>query len=390
MTAAKPKNIALHESEDHFRTLFHLNPIAVYSCNTAGVIQDFNDCAAALWGRSPAKGDTDEQFCGSYKLFLPDGTYMPHAECPMAQVIDGKIAQVRNAEVIIERPDSSRITVIVNILPLKNQYGKVTGAINCFYDITERKQMETALRQQSAALADLHHRKDEFLAILSHELRNPLAPIQYAVRILRTQIDQSPLQQQARQIIERQLGQLTRLIDELMDVTHLVTKGIQLRVDRIVVNEIVERAVETAAPAIAQREHELKISLSREPIWLNADGSRLEQVLVNLLLNAAKYTDRGGHVWLSVKGEGDECVLSVRDSGIGIASDLLPRVFDLFTQADGERDRADGGLGIGLAIAKRIVEMHGGRISVHSALGHGSEFMIHLPVATSGNLSAQG
>jgi signal transduction histidine kinase len=167
-----------------------------------------------------------------------------------------------------------------------------------------------------------------------------------------------------------------------MDVSRVVSGGIQLRADRIILSDIVGNAVETAGPAISQRKHELEISLSPEPICLNADASRLEQVIVNLLVNAAKYTDRGGHIWLSVKRDGDECVLSVRDSGVGIAPDLLPRIFELFTQGEGVLERAEGGLGIGLAIAKRIVEKHGGRIAVHSFLGQGSEFVIHLPVAS--------
>jgi signal transduction histidine kinase len=299
----------------------------------------------------------------------------------MAQVVDGKLPGVRNAEVVIERPDSSRITVIVNIRPLKNQSGKVTGAINCFYDITERQQMEAALRQQTEVLADLHRRKDEFLAILSHELRNPLTPILAAVEILRVQIDQSEFQQQARQIIERQLGQLTRLIDDLMDVSHVVTNGIQLRMNRVVVSDIVKHAVETASPTITQRHHGLGISLPSEPLWLKADASRLEQVLVNLLVNAAKYTEPGGQIGLNVTKEGNECVLKVRDSGGGIAPELLPRIFDLFTRGEGARNREEGGLGIGLALAKRVVEMHGGSIGVQSSPEHGSEFTIHLPIA---------
>ena len=163
-------NLDLRESEERYRTLFDLVPVAVYTIDSAGVIQTFNRRAAELWGREPALGDTDERFCGSYKLFRPDGTFMPHAQCPMAEVVTGKLSEVRDAEVIIERPDGSRITVVVNIRPHKNQRGEVIGAINCFYDITQRKLNEEALR-----LSDSN--KTEFLAMLAHELRNPLAPI---------------------------------------------------------------------------------------------------------------------------------------------------------------------------------------------------------------------
>ena len=375
----QPTTTTQRESEDRYRALFHLSPVAVYSCDTAGVIQDFNQCAADLWGRSPALGDTDERFCGSFKLFLPDGTFMPHHECPMAQVVSGQIDEVRNAEVIIERPEGSRVTVVVNIRPLKNERGEIVGAINCFYDVTERQRMERKVQQQAEELADLHRRKDEFLAMLGHELRNPLAPIANAVQLLRMQIGESALQQQAREVIERQLGQLTRLVDDLMEVSRITSGRIQLRLERVLANDVMHHAIETVRPMITQREHELTISLPSQPVWLHADASRLQQAVVNLLVNAAKYTDPGGQISVSVAQEGNECVIRVRDDGVGIAAELLPHIFDLFTQADRSLDRADGGLGIGLALVQRIVAMHTGRVEVHSALGKGSEFVIHLP-----------
>ena len=216
-------------------------------------------------------------------------------------------------------------------------------------DISERSRLERQTKEQAAALSDLHRRKDEFLAMLSHELRNPLAPILNAVQLLRLQKNENQLQQQARTIIERQVGQLTRLVDDLMEVSRITTGRIQLRQERVAVSGIVERAVETARPLMDQRRHELTVSLPPQPIWLYADAARLEQVVVNLLTNAAKYTDEGGHIWLTVQQEGDECVLRVRDTGVGIAPELLPRIFDLFTQAERSLDRSQGGLGIGLA-----------------------------------------
>jgi PAS domain S-box-containing protein len=370
----------VRDSEERYRTLFDLCPVAVYSCNTSGVIQNFNRRAAELWGRAPALGDTDEQFCGSFKLFRPDGSFMPHEQCPMAEVLSGKIAEMRDGEVLIERPDGSRVTVIVNIRAVKNPRGEVTEAINCFYDISERSRMERKLLEQTEALADLHRRKDEFLAMLSHELRNPLAPILNAVHLLRLQKNENQLQHHARAVIERQVTQLTRLVDDLMEVSRITTGRVQLRHDRVVVSGIVERAVETARPLMDQRKHELTVSLPPQPIWLNADAARLEQVVVNLLANSAKYTDDGGHIWLTVQQEGDECVVRVRDTGVGIAPELLPRIFDLFTQAERSLDRSQGGLGIGLALVQRLVELHRGRVEAYSALGQGSEFVVRLPM----------
>ncbi len=247
-------------------------------------------------------------------------------------------------------------------------------------DISERSRLERTLKEQTEALADLHRRKDEFLAMLSHELRSPLAPISNAVHLLRLRKNEEPLQQKARTIIERQVTQLTRLVDDLMEVSRITTGRVQLRLDRVVVSGIVERAVETARPLMDQRRHELTVSLPTHPIWLNADASRLEQVLVNLLTNAAKYSDECGHIWLTVQEEGHDCVLRVRDTGVGIAPELLPRIFDLFTQAERSLDRSQGGLGIGLALVHRLAEMHGGKVTVISALGQGSEFVVRLPM----------
>jgi len=246
----------------------------------------------------------------------------------------------------------------------------------------ELQESEQKSREQSLALVDLHRRKDEFLAMLSHELRNPLAPISNAVHLLRLRKDEDEDQRLVCSIIERQVTQLTRLVDDLMEVSRITTGRVQLRRDRVVMSGIVERGVEAAHPLMDQRRHELTVSLPPEPIWLVADAARLEQVVVNLLTNAAKYTDEGGRIWLSVKKEEDECVLCVRDTGVGIAPDLLPRIFDLFTQAERSLDRSQGGLGIGLALVQRLVELHGGRVEVHSSLGKGSEFVVRLPLST--------
>ena len=247
-------------------------------------------------------------------------------------------------------------------------------------EISERSRMERTLQEQAETLADLARRKDEFLAMLSHELRNPLAPISNAVHLMRLLKYEDPLQQKARNIIERQVGQLKHLVDDLLEVSRITSGRVQLRPERIAVSGIVERALETARPLLDQRKHELTTSLPQQPVWLHADAARLEQVVVNLLTNAAKYTDEGGHIWLTVQQEGDAVVLRVRDTGIGIAPELLPRIFDLFTQAERSLDRSQGGLGIGLCLVRRLVDLHGGTVKAHSVVGQGSEFVVRLPV----------
>ena len=284
-------------------------------------------------------------------------------------------------------------------LPLKSKFGQqveVEFVSNVYQwdrrrvaqcnirDISERSRLETQSHKQAAELSDLHRRKDEFLAMLSHELRSPLAPIANAVGLLNLQKgSENLIQQQARNIIERQMKHMQRLVDDLLDVSRITTGRVQLRRERVVVSRIVECAVETARPLIEERRHQLTVSIPPEPIWLNADVSRMEQVLVNLLTNAAKYTGEGGRIWMTVQHEGDECVLRVRDNGVGIPQELLPRIFDLFTQAERSLDRSQGGLGIGLALVQRLTNLHGGTVEAESELGKGSEFVVRLPVLLS-------
>ena len=248
-----------------------------------------------------------------------------------------------------------------------------------FTNITERTNAEQALRESAQTMIELDRRKDEFLAMLCHELRNPLAPISNAVNLLRLQKNDEPVLQQATNIIDRQVRQLTHLVDELLEISRINTGIVQLRQEPTEVSDIIERAVETLHPLVTQRRHELLVVLPPQPLWLNADPSRLEQVLVNLLTNAAKYTDEGGQIRLSVEQEGDEAVFRVRDTGIGIASEFLPHIFDLFTQGHRSLDRSQGGLGIGLSLVQKLVELHGGTVEARSVLEQGSEFVVRLP-----------
>jgi CheY-like chemotaxis protein len=235
-------------------------------------------------------------------------------------------------------------------------------------------------RRAEESLREANRRKDEFLAMLAHELRNPLAPIRNAAQVLKLVGPADANQQWAREVIERQTQHLTRLVDDLLDVSRITRGKVTLQREPLEFSTVINRAVETSRPLIDARHHHLNVTLPVEPVRVEGDLTRLVQVVANLLNNAAKYTDEGGHISLEVIQEDAEAVIRVRDDGMGLPADLLPHVFDLFTQADRSLDRSQGGLGIGLTLVRSLVEMHGGQVEASSAgLGRGSEFIVRLP-----------
>lgn len=247
-------------------------------------------------------------------------------------------------------------------------------------DLIERKIAEDALQQSQAALIAEDRRKDEFLATLAHELRNPLSPITSALQILRMGPQEN--QKEIFAMMDRQIGHVVRIIDDLLDVSRIRQGKIDLRKRRIVIQSAIRDAIEASSPLIASKEHQLVLHLSDEPIWVYADLTRIAQVIGNLINNAAKYTPRNGTVTISLTTDEDHAVCSVTDSGIGIPADMLPKIFELFAQVDNHLERSQGGLGIGLSLVKRLLEMHGGDIEVHSmGENRGSIFTLRLPIA---------
>ncbi len=259
-------------------------------------------------------------------------------------------------------------------VPIRDETGQIVKWFGTCTDMEDQKRaVET--------LSEADRRKDEFLATLAHELRNPLAPIRNSLEILKMPRVDAVMVQQTRDMMERQVHHLVRLVDDLLDVSRVMRGKIELRPEPIELASVVARAVETAQPLIQIQQHRLDISMSSESLMLDADPVRLAQVIGNLLTNAAKYTEANGQIWLSAWRDGDQAVLKVRDNGIGIAPDMLPHIFDLFVQADHASTKAQGGLGIGLTLVKNLVEMHGGRVEALSAgLGKGCEFLIYLPL----------
>ena len=369
--AIKQAEEALRDTEVRYRRLFETAKDGILILDTvSGRITEANPFMIDLLGYS------HEHFSG--KELWEIGLFSDREANEAAVRELQEHGYIRYDHLPLETASGRRVEVEI----VANSYQEGNhNVIQCnIRDITERSRLEKQMQEQAVALADLHRRKDEFLAMLGHELRNPLAPISNALHLLALQKNEGALQQKAHKIIERQVGQLVRLVDDLLEVSRITTGKLNLKKEQVTLNSIVERAVESARPLIDQHAHEFTVTQSPQPIWLYADATRLEQVVVNLLTNAAKYTQAGGQISLTVHQEDDDAVLTVHDTGVGISPELLPHIFDLFTQAERSLDRSQGGLGIGLCLVKRLVEMHDGQVEISSVLGKGSEFVVRLPV----------
>jgi PAS domain S-box-containing protein len=503
----------MNDHEERYHTLFDLAPIGVYACDSSGLILEFNHCAAELWGRKPVAGDPNERFCGSFKMLKPNGSQIPHAQCPVADVLSGKISTVRDGEMILERPDGSRISVIVNIAPLKNQGGEITGAINCFYDITERQQGIEALQDSEVryrrlfeaahdgililktstrritdvnpfmlelldfprehfigkelweigifrdkeanqrAMQELHdngsirfedlplqdrngHRhaveivaniyqegrdsviqcnirdigdrvqfelerqalmvneqasrleaeaasrsKDLFLATLSHEVRTPLNAILGWASIIRGGHCNEADLKEGMEVIERNCSVQAKLIEDVLDISRIVSGKLRLEIRGCELVDIIKAAVDVVRPAAEARQIRIETDLDESASHVSCDAGRIQQVVWNLLTNAVKFTPSGKTVRVTLVREHSTARIRVTDEGQGISPDFLPFVFDRFRQADNTTRRRLGGLGLGLSIVKHIVQAHGGTVHADSeGEGRGATFTINLPV----------
>lgn len=302
-----------------------------------------------------------------------NGKDIPATELPMQYAIAHRTS-VSNAIEIV-RPDGTIVYVQNDVEPLYDTHGRIYGCVSVCVDLTDRRLAENELRE-----AD--RRKDEFLATLSHELRNPLAPMRTALEVMRLARENPDLVEKARATVERQLMHLVHITDDLLDVSRITQNKVDLKRERIDLRAALHSAVEATRPVIEASAHTLTLDLPALPVWTEADFTRLAQVFSNLLNNAAKYTDRGGRIRVNATSTGAEATVTVSDSGVGIPPAMLPRVFDMFTQLQAHRDRTHGGLGIGLTLARRLVELHGGTIEAKSeGTGRGSSFIVRLPVA---------
>ncbi|HEY7038806.1 MAG TPA: CHASE3 domain-containing protein [Methylomirabilota bacterium] len=364
----------VHAERERFRTTLTSIGDAVIVTDAQGRVTLLNPVAQALtrWGQEAIGRPLEEVF-----RIVDEGTRQA-VENPVTRVIrHGGVVGLANHTVLISR-DASEVPIDDSGAPIRDSRGRIVGVVLVFRDVTERRRVELATEE-----AD--RRKDEFLAMLAHELRNPLAPIRNAAHTLGLLGGNDARLRWVSEVIERQVGLMTRLVDDLLDVSRITSGKITLKRSPLRVDEVVAQAVEMARPTAESRKQTLEVEVAEDAGWVDGDQARLVQAIGNLLDNAIKYTEEGGRIVIAARRDGDDATIAVRDTGAGIPADLLPRVFDLFTQADRSLERRQGGLGLGLTLVRRLVEMHGGTAHVSSdGPGLGSEFTIRLPGVDAG------
>jgi PAS domain S-box-containing protein len=366
VTERKKAEDALRESEQRFARFMRHLPGLAWVKDLRGRYVYVNDAAERAFRKPRAEiyGKTDAEV-------FPPGTARRFSANDR-RALDSE-SGVQVVETLLHDDGGVRHSA-VSKFPIPGPDGRPGLVGGMAIDVTDLKRVEEALKE-----AD--RRKDEFLAMLAHELRNPLAPVSNALQILKLPGVDPAAAERARGMMERQVEHLVRLVDDLLDLSRIMRGKIELRRGPVELSAVVARAVETAQPVVEAEGHRLAVALPAAPLWLDGDLVRLAQVVGNLINNAAKYTERGGKIRVTAAREGNEAVLRVRDTGIGIAPDLLPRIFDMFVQAERRTRDARGGLGIGLTLVRRLVEMHGGSVVAHSeGPGTGSEFVVRLPL----------
>ncbi len=359
----------VHAERERLRTTLTSIGDAVMVTDTRGRVTLMNPVAQRLtgWGEDAVDHPLEEVF-----RIVNEDTRAT-VESPVARVIrEGTVVGLANHTVLLAR-DGSELPIDDSGAPIRDARGRIVGVVLVFRDVTERRRAERALQ-------DADRRKDEFLAMLAHELRNPLAPIRHAAHTLGLLGLADERVQWVSGVIERQVGLMTRLVDDLLDVSRITSGKVTLQREPVLVAALLAQALEGSRPLAENRRQTIEVDAAEDAGSVDGDPVRLAQAVGNLLDNAVKYTEEGGRIRLSARAEGDEVVIVVRDTGVGIPPGLLPHVFDLFIQADRSLERRQGGLGIGLTLVRRLVEMHGGSVQATSdGPGQGSEFSIRLP-----------
>jgi PAS domain S-box-containing protein len=422
ITERKQAVDALRESEQRFRTLHALSGRLLAARVLNDALEDLLDCAIAACGASFGNVQLFNSQLQALEIAVHRGFLQPFLDhfravridegSACAQVLQsGEQVMIEDVQLDVEFAPHRAVAAeagyrAVLSTPLKAHNGNVVGMLSTHFrephsvpkpvrqlleifashaaDVVTRLRFEQALR-------DAERCKDEFLAMLAHELRNPLAPLRNSLELMKVAPGNAALVTQARATMERQLGQLTRLVDDLLDVSRIASRKLELRMEKVDLASGARHAAEACQPLIGRRSQTLSLELARQPLHLRADPARLTQVFCNLITNASKYTGVGGRIGVVAEQDDDYIIVSFCDTGYGIPPELLPRVFDLFMQVDERSDRSGGGLGIGLALVRRLVEMHGGTVTAHSeGIGRGSKFVVRLPtLAESGQLAEE-
>ena len=361
-----------HHTDRLLASIVETSDDAIISKSLDGVIQTWNAAAERMFGYSAA-----EAVGRHISLVIPAERLAEEDEI-IASLKAGE--QVDHFETERVRRDGQRLAVSLTVSPIKDEAGHVVGASKIVRDVTERKRLEDSLHKLAADLSDADRRKNEFIATLAHELRNPLAPLFNMLEVLKRAGGDGETLRRAHDAMGRQLGQLVRLVDDLLDLNRITHNRLELRRTHVELTAVLHQAIETSRPLIDSAGHELRVVLPDQPCHLYADAARLAQVFGNLLNNSSKYTDGGGTIWVTAECQADDVVVSIRDTGFGIPQDKLDSIFEMFTQIDRSVERSPGGLGIGLTLVRQLVNMHGGSVEAKSAgEGQGSEFLVRLP-----------
>ena len=356
----------------HLAAIVESSDDAIISKTLEGEIRSWNLGAQRIFGWSAA-----EAVGHSITLIIP-----PDRLAEEQHILDTlkRGERIEHFETTRVRKDGRHIEVSLTVSPVRNSAGVVIGASKIARDITDRKEAERRLLEREEALREADRRKDEFLALLGHELRNPLAPIHNATELLSCMLSEDSRARIPVEMIKRQATLLTRLVDDLLDIGRITQGRIRLDSEPLDLASVIAQAFETVEPQLRQKRHKVSVISSYEPLYVIGDFHRLVQCVANVLNNAVKYTDPGGEIQVRTRTEGADAVIEVTDNGLGISSELLPRIFEIFVQGEGSLDRAQGGLGAGLAIVKRLIERHGGTVTARSlGAGQGSTFEIRLP-----------
>jgi PAS domain S-box-containing protein len=391
LAAQKEIESELREQREWFRVTLSSIGDAVITTDMRGNVTFLNPVAEAMtgWSSGNARGVPLERV-----FTIVNEHTRQRVQNPVEKVLrEGVVVGLANHTALIAR-DGTEVAIEDSAAPIRDSNGNVSGAVMVFHDVTARRraeaeserlykaaQIEIANRESAdAALRDADRRKDEFLATLAHELRNPLAPIRQAALISKAPGATEAQKRWSHDVIDRQVQHMSLLLDDLLDISRVTRGRLALRLQSTDLASVIEVAVETARPAIEGKRHVLSVVIPTEPVRFTADPLRVAQVLSNLLTNAAKYTDPDGQIRLTAGCESDDVVIRVADTGIGISAAALPRVFNMFSQVHSTTDRSEGGLGIGLALARGLIDLHDGKLEASSAgLGCGSEFTVRLP-----------